>query len=546
MSWYYFSMRYYTMARKKKVTYNDNNLAIAYFRCSSNKQETSIEQQDNAAKEYAKAHGFTIVKSYIDDGISGTTSERPGFQQMLSEVKHIKPAALILWKVDRLARNDFDMAIAKKTIEDSGCKIHYVAEITPDGSPESYLMEGILEKFSSFYSKQLAVNVRRGQQYNTERGLYLGVKVLGYTTEGEGRHNKRYVIDPVTSPIVKRIFSEYVNGMSMQKICDMLNSEGRKTLLGNKFTINSIRTILHNDAYIGYYRYSDVVIEDGMPKIISKELFEEAQKKLAHNKKFGAQNARGLDDNEEPRFWLTGKLYCGECGDSMQGTSGRSHTGTKYYYYSCNDHHKGKKGNGCKKRDVKKQWIEDIICKVLSEFLQNTENLASLAVDLADYYKKEHADKHYLESLQADLKTTESALKNVIKAIMAGASGETINSELNKLESQKKALMEAIEVEKAKSHVLEEHTIHEFFEKFKNADMNDVENRDIVLNYFVDKIYLYDDRILITSTIDGRDRDLWMADVKALRSKKGSTTSRLAALDNKRTGSLEPVFCYGS
>jgi len=91
------------MARKKKFAPNDNNLAIAYYRFSSHSQnDASIDQQREQAQAFAEAHGYNIVKEYEDAAMSGTTSDRPQYQLMLSEVGTISPAVLILWKTDRL------------------------------------------------------------------------------------------------------------------------------------------------------------------------------------------------------------------------------------------------------------------------------------------------------------------------------------------------------------------------------------------------------------------------------------------------------------
>lgn len=90
----------------KKFKQNDNNYAIAYYRFSSHAQnEASIEQQREQAMRYAKEHGLIIIKEYSDKAITGTTDERPGFQQMLTEVGKLKPSVLILWKTDRLGRD---------------------------------------------------------------------------------------------------------------------------------------------------------------------------------------------------------------------------------------------------------------------------------------------------------------------------------------------------------------------------------------------------------------------------------------------------------
>ena len=155
------------MAKRKKFVQNNNNLAIAYYRYSSHAQnEASIEQQRESAEKYAAGHGFVIMKEYADAALSGTSDDRPQFQLMLSEVGRIRPAVLIVWKTDRIARNRVDSALAKKTIRDAGCVIHYVAEAIPQETPEGALFEGLLESMAEFYSNQLRQNIKRGMAYN--------------------------------------------------------------------------------------------------------------------------------------------------------------------------------------------------------------------------------------------------------------------------------------------------------------------------------------------------------------------------------------------
>ena len=157
--------------KKNKTSKNDNNLAIAYYRYSSHSQnELSIDQQRAQAQKYAETHGLQIVREYEDKAMTGTNDDRPGFQQMLSEVGKIKPAALILWKTDRLGRDRYDLAISKKKIRDAGCEILYIAEALPTSTPEASLMEGLLESMAEFYSKPLFL-FRRTQKSCADPGI---------------------------------------------------------------------------------------------------------------------------------------------------------------------------------------------------------------------------------------------------------------------------------------------------------------------------------------------------------------------------------------
>jgi len=490
------------MAKKKKPSYNDNNMAIAYYRFSSHSQnEASIDQQRETAKQYAAAKGFTIIKEYEDRAISGTTDERPGFQLMLSEVAKLRPAALIVWKTDRLGRDRYILALSKKRIRDAGCQIHLVAEPFPQDSPESSFVEGMLDSTAEFYSKQLSQNITRGMRYNAENGLYNGHKMLGYTVD----KSKHYIIDPATAPIVQRIFADYAAGKRLTVIVDELNDQGIRTNRGTKFTINSLRSILQNQAYIGVYQFDDIVVEGAIPPLVSEGLFEQVKARFAENKRKGAQVAHGLDENEAPRYWLTGHLYCGHCGESMQGVSGTSRTGAKHYYYYCS----GQRHHKCKKQPIKKAVVEWLVVQLLEEVLNNSENLASLAADAAAYHEKYYKDTAYLDGLIKAQQTNQTALNNLVKAIERGIFSETTQQRLIELEAQKKALAETIETEKMKARITaDEHSIKTYFQQYANANLNDPATLEMLMDYFIDKIYVYDDHLEITGWFSGDRREV--------------------------------------
>lgn len=482
------------MARKKKFELNDNNLAIAYYRFSSHSQnEASIDQQRELAHAWADAHGFKIVKEYEDAAISGTTEDRPGFQQMLSEVAKIRPRVLIMWKTDRLGRDKYVLAMAKRTIRDAGCEIRLLAENIPTEGPEGVLIEGLMDAMAEYYSRQLSQNIQRGMDYNTQHALYNGHKLFGY---GVDKSTKRYIVDPDTAPFVQRMFAEYAEGKAMQTICDELNAQGLRTTRGAKFGVKTMNKMLQNRAYIGEYRHGDIVVEGGMPALVDEETFDKVQRKFAENKRKGSQRARGMDENDAPRYWLTGKVYCGKCGSTLQGVSGTSGTGRTYYYYYCS----AQRRKQCTLKKVRKEKLEDAVTMILRSILHDSENLMSLAVDAAAYYEKNYRDTGYLDGLEAKRREVEKSLANLVKVIESGLISETVTERLVQLEEQKSALNEAIEAENIRAALCEdEHTIKAYFEKFLHADFDNPETRDQVLEYFVDKIYLTDDGLVVTS-----------------------------------------------
>lgn len=484
------------MARKK-IKRNDNNLAIAYYRFSSHSQnEASIDQQRELAHAWADAHGLKIVKEYEDAAISGTKEDRPGFQLMLSEVGKIRPNTLIMWKTDRLGRDKYVLAMAKKKIRDAGCEIHLLAENVPTEGAEGILIEGLMDAMAEYYSRNLAENIQRGMDYNAQRANYNGHKIFGYGVEQVDKKTKKYAVDPDTAPFVQRMFAEYAAGKAMQDICNEFNAQGLRTSRGALFSVKTMNKMLQNRSYIGEYKHGSYIVPNGMPALVDEATFDKVQKRFAENKRRGSQRARGKDENDAPRYWLSGKLYCGECGETMQGVSGTSKTGRTYYYYYCS----AQRRKQCTKKKVKKDWIEDLVTDVLRYIIDDSENLMSLAVDAAVYYKEHYKETGYLESLEAKRKEVEKGIANLMKAIEGGALSDTLIERLNQLEVQKASLNDAIQAENVKVSLCEdEHSIKAYFEKFLHADFDNPETRDMVLEYFVDKIYIHDEKLVVTS-----------------------------------------------
>lgn len=169
--------------------------------------------------------------------------------------------------------------------------------------------------------------------YNAEHALYNGHKVWGYGVDEE----EHYVIDDSVSPFVVAMFTRYADGEAMQSICDDFNEKGLRTTCGALFGVKTMNKLLKNRAYISEYYHGGVTVEGGMLQIVDEELFERAQRRLAENKRNGSKRKASAQAQDAPRYWLTGKLFCGECGGSMQGVSGTSKAGAKYYYYYCKE-----------------------------------------------------------------------------------------------------------------------------------------------------------------------------------------------------------------
>lgn len=482
------------MGAVTRFVQNPGSNAICYYRYSSDAQrDVSIVQQKDAAHEYAEHHGYHIIKEYDDPAYSGTRDDRPAFQLMLYEVEKLRPAYLILWKTDRLSRDRIDAVMAKKRLRECGVKIVYVAESIPDDDEATQiLMESIYEAMAASFIVSHRKNVVRGMTYNAENAFYNGVKMLGYV--GEVDH--KYEIDQATAPTVRRIFKEYTEGVPMQKICDSLNNAGQKTVRGNRFTVNSLRNILVNRAYIGEYKFGKTLIPDGMPRLIDDETFQKAQAKLEANKRGGKGAIKKLHPEIEIEdYWLTGKICCGLCGGTMQGVSGTSRSGSLYYYYSCINYRK----HTCTLKYQRKELMEKIVLYILDDLINDPALRIIIAEKCYAYHQAQNDDNGaYEASIRAQLKDVEGKLNNLVKAIEAGIFNSTTAERMNVLENQKSMLNDALLAEQNRKKCdLTLNTIVKFLSSLV-GDINNPDTRRRLLEFFIDKIYVYPDKMVLT------------------------------------------------
>ena len=216
--------------------------AVIYARYSSdNQREESIEGQIRECTAYAEKNGITIVKHYIDRAISAKTDNRPQFQQMIKDSDKKLFDIVLVWKLDRFARNRYDSARYKTQLKKNGVKLMSATEIISEG-PEGIILESVLEGYAEYYSADLAEKVVRGQTENILKGRCNGGRgTFGYTLDSE----RKFHIDPLASPFVLESFRKYRDGLTMKEIRDWLNENGIKNPVGGAFTYNSVEHILN-------------------------------------------------------------------------------------------------------------------------------------------------------------------------------------------------------------------------------------------------------------------------------------------------------------
>ena len=297
---------------------------VIYARFSSSKQhETSIEAQLKVCYEFCEQNKYNVVGEYIDRALSGRSDERPDFLRMIEDSNKKLFQGIVVYQLDRFARDRYDSAIYKHKLKKNGVRVYSAKEhISDDAS--GVAMEGMLETFAEYYSVELSQRVKRNLKLNAEQGYFNGgYPPLGYKTTEIKLGNftkKKLEIDTLTAPIVKEIFEMRANGTNILDIVKELNSKGYKTIQGKEFKKNSLQQILKNKRYIGTNIYNDEEFPNTIPAIIDKELFDKVQEIIEKNKYAPAMG------KAKEEYILTTKLFCGHCKEPMTGTCGTSVT----------------------------------------------------------------------------------------------------------------------------------------------------------------------------------------------------------------------------
>ena len=505
--------------------------AVIYARYSSDSQrEESIEGQIRECTAYAKKNGITIVKHYIDRAISAKTDNRPQFQQMIKDSDKKLFDIVLVWKLDRFARNRYDSARYKTQLKKNGVKLVSATEIISEG-PEGIILESVLEGYVEYYSADLAEKVVRGQTENILKGRCNGGRgTFGYTLDSE----RKFHIDPLASPFVLESFRKYRNGLTMKEIRDWLNENGIKNPVGGAFTYNSVEHMLKNRRYIGELKFRDVVVPDAIPPIVPLELFDDVQEKIAKNKKAPAR--RKAEDD----YLLTTKLHCGYCGALMFGESGTSRTGEVHRYYKCAT---AKKKKGCKKKTVRKQWLEDLVVNQTMQLVRNDAAMESIIAKVMELQNKENTN---IPLYEKQLRDAESGIQNMLNAIQAGILTSSTKERLEQLEETKRELEARIAEEKLAKPKVTEEFIRFWLLRFRKLDMSLKDQRQALVDTFINAIYLYDDKGLITFNYKEGTQTITFEEAAQAASKgNGSDLDCFPAPENavKSKGFMAFLFC---
>ncbi|HEX3999423.1 MAG TPA: recombinase family protein [Pirellulales bacterium] len=365
--------------------------ATAYYRMSTDRQDKSIGEQREAVERFAREHGYRIIRTYRDEGISGDkTEKRLGFRQMITDAQERGDFELILaWDQDRFGRfNSIEAGHWIYPLMQAGIRLETIAQGKIDWNDFSgRLMYQIQQEGKHQFLRDLARNSLRGLISRAKTGKWCGgPPAFGYEI-GEDEHLQ--FGNPAHVAAVREVFQLRLQGMGYRTIANQLNAKGTPSPSGKKWSHDAVRIVLGRETYLGivslggrkqgkYFTASDDLVtavvpgknqptratrtENAHPAIIDQETFDAAQAmRRSHPKPHWRKESQGTP--------LAGLLYCGRCGKVMYGQSLQRKAGQKFPNYICSTYHKGR---GCGYCSVQQEAILRTVAQVIRERVVQT------------------------------------------------------------------------------------------------------------------------------------------------------------------------------
>jgi len=451
---------------------------VIYARFSSHKQdEESIEQQVAECKAFAASRGLKIIEIYSDSAISGRSDRRPQFLRLKRDADKGKFAAIIAYKSSRIARNLMNALNFEYEMQQRRISVYYAKEEYGDDATGKF-MRNIMMATNQFHSDNMGEDIKRAQNYNALQCRANGPASYGYRTGEDGR----FVIDESTAPIVREIFQRVADGEPYIEIAEDLNKRGIPTRSGGEWNKSSFQTILHNERYRGTYIFGNIRIEGGMPVIVPDHLYMEAQRAMETTKVKHRRNADGV-------FALTGKLYCGECGERMIGMSGTSKSGARHHYYCCS---RKRSERSCYKKDHRREQLEYEIALGIMTRICTDEFVEQITDMYMDYQRKFSTDAE-LQLLTDQHAENDRVLKNLLRAIEQGIITETTAARMQELEAKQRELKGKIAVLKSDSTTATRDDVMAYMRHFRGFDIKRPEIRQQLFDTFLVAAYVWDD-----------------------------------------------------
>ncbi|MCO7126060.1 recombinase family protein [Sporolactobacillus shoreicorticis] len=512
----------------------------------------SIDEQLRLLHEWSEDKGYEVYREYADRGISGKNIKaRPALQRLLADAMKRHFEIVIVWKMNRLARNILDLLNIVTELNRHNIAFRSYSETLETETPAGRLQFHMMAAIAEFERGTIAQNVKMGMLARAREGEWNGGQVLGYDVAktqvlGKKRLHTRLVINQSEANTVKKIFRLYTSGYGYKSIVNRLNNEGYRSKKGNPFSISTVKTILTNPVYIGIIRYNvrrnwsekrrndinphPLIIKGKHEPIISEEQWDKAQTVLKNR----SHTPNRVHSGEH---LLTGIIKCPQCGASMVlgRTTNRNKDGTKRVieYYVCGAW-KNKGTAVCHSNGIRIDQADEYVLKQLTRLVRSERLVQDIACRINRQAKEINVP---LQSEQRQIQTCLDKIEQKKKKdlelyeesiLSKGELAERLaqlNQEQSNFKTRLAQLEDALDQgtrQEVSAQMIQE-TMHRFDHVFRQTSTR--EQRKRLMELLIDKITIGEGRTIETIRIHFNQELLQCLNVGGERSKQDLSPS---------------------
>lgn len=386
----------------------------------------SIENQHESILSFITSHKhegwIPLSERYDDNGFTGSNTNRPSLQKLITDIKEGKINMVVVYKLDRLSRSLVDFVQILKFFEEHDVAFASITQPIDTSTSTGKLMLHILSSFAEFERELISERTRDKMAAARKRGQWLGGRPpLGYNV---AKDSKKLVVNQEDAKLIREIFNLYLKGNSLLKVAQVINEKGfrtkratskaGKTFGGIKFGITHIRLVITNVLYLGKVCYEGQIYDGQQEAIIDEETFKKAQEKMKENR-----IERKAIKNTDCTGLLSHILHCKTCGKFMFHTYTLKKGTHKYRYYVCTSAQK-RGYNSCPTKSVNAQAIEDAAVDCLKRIFTDNRK------------KGDHTNKQEVEALLSPIWNTlyPEEKKRILKILIKDIDYDSTNKKL--------------------------------------------------------------------------------------------------------------------
>lgn len=403
-----------------------------YVRVSTDEQAEqgySLDSQKERLIAYCVSQGWDDYKLYMDDGYTGTNTNRPALKRMIRHIEENKIKTVIVYKLDRLSRKQKDvLSLLEDVFEKNKVGFRSATEPFDTSTPFGKAMIGVLAVFAQLDRDMIIERLTNGRRQRVSSGKWQGGRVpFGYTWNKDLQELEIFEDE---ARIVKDIYRMYLDGHSRLAISEWVSKRTNSRVIDH----SSIRDILSRPIYKGKLLNSGKEVDGIHDAIIDEKTWISVQ-----------EEKKKREDGASPlgEYLLSGLLQCGKCNGGIVHVKRKTNKGGRdylYELYACKQQHVRKKdrNSSCTLGYVRREQVEKFVIKQIKSIGLFPEKFR----EMSDRAAGDHNEKEsQLEQLQKQLKSTLTGLENLYDAIQSGGiKASSLSERIRKLEEQRDAL----------------------------------------------------------------------------------------------------------